>query len=541
MADSTEEKPVTSSPIIGEDGKPLSKSALKKLEKEKEKERKRLETEKRLAAEKAAREAASPDYSKDSYGKLPVNKSTTQGTRKGNKISEIPTYNDGFDFNGTCRIQTSRSVGGKKVFITLRQGFQTVQGVLTVDDTKVSKQMVKYASSINVESLVLIDAKVVKALQSVKSCTISEFELAIEKIFVISEAARLPFSLEDASRPETAFDEDPSLVRVNIDTRLNNRVVDLRTITNHAIFQLQSAICQLFRNFLIERDFMEIHTPKLLGSASESGSSVFEVKYFKERAFLAQSPQFYKQMLICGDFRKVFEIGPVFRAENSQTHRHMTEFTGLDLEMAFEENYHEVLYTIADMFTYIFKNLQTKYAKQIEVVRQQYPFPDFEFLEKPLVLQYKEGVRLLREAGVEMGDYEDLTTENERKLGQIVKDKYHTDFYVLDKFPLAVRPFYTMDDPTNPGYSNSYDFFMRGEEIMSGAQRVHDPEYLIERCKAHGLDVSTITGYVDAFKYGTYPHAGGGIGLERVLMLYLNLGNIRKASLFPRDPKRLEP
>jgi aspartyl-tRNA synthetase len=148
---------------------------------------------------------------------------------------------------------------------------------------------------------------------------------------------------------------------------------------------------------------------------------------------------------------------------------------------------------------------------------------------------------MLRDAGVETGDYEDLSTANERFLGKLVKEKYHTDFYILDKFPLAVRPFYTMPDPNNPGYSNSYDFFMRGEEILSGAQRIHDPEFLEERAKLHEIDVSTIQPYIDAFKIGAPPHAGGGVGLERVVMLYLALGNIRRASLFPRDPKRLEP
>jgi len=174
-------------------------------------------------------------------------------------------------------------------------------------------------------------------------------------------------------------------------------------------------------------------------------------------------------------------------------------------------------------------------------VRRQHPFDEFKFLPKTLRLQYSEGIEMLREAGIEIGDYDDFSTEQERRLGQLVKEKYHTDFYILDKFPLAVRPFYTMPDATNPKYSNSYDFFMRGEEILSGAQRIHDPDFLEERARAHGVDPATIQPYVDSFKCAAPPHAGGGIGLERVVMLYLDLGNIRKSSLFPRDPKRLEP
>jgi aspartyl-tRNA synthetase len=148
---------------------------------------------------------------------------------------------------------------------------------------------------------------------------------------------------------------------------------------------------------------------------------------------------------------------------------------------------------------------------------------------------------MLNEAGVAMGDEEDLSTPNEKFLGKLVRAKYDTDFFILDKYPLAVRPFYTMPDPNNPKYSNSYDMFIRGEEILSGAQRVHDPEMLTERSRHHGINLETIQSYIDAFQFGCYPHAGGGIGLERVVMLYLGLDNIRKTSMFPRDPKRLTP
>ena len=427
-------------------------------------------------------------------------------------------------------------------FFVFRQGVSTIQGIITVDEDKISKQMVKWCVGISPESIVMVQGKIVKPVEEVKSCTVTCAELAIEKIHVVSDVnVRLAFSLDDASRPESSYKEDESLARINLDTRLNNRVLDLRTTTNHAIFRMQSAVCLLFREFLTERDFMEIHTPKLIGAASEGGSNVFKVNYFKTNAFLAQSPQLYKQMCIAADFGKVFEIAPVFRAEDSNTHRHMTEFMGLDMEMAFNEHYHEVLEVLEDLIVYLLTNLKTRYSKEIEVIKKQYEFEDFEFLPKTLRLPFSEGVKMLKEAGVEVGEFDDLSTANEKFLGKLVKEKYHTDFYVLDKFPLAIRPFYTMPDPENPGYSNSYDFFLRGEEILSGAQRIHDAEFLMERAKAHEVDVSTIQPYIDAFKIGAPPHAGGGIGLERVVMLFLGLGNIRRSSLFPRDPKRLEP
>jgi len=238
---------------------------------------------------------------------------------------------------------------------------------------------------------------------------------------------------------------------------------------------------------------------------------------------------------------RVFEIGPIFRAENSNTHRHLTEFVGLDLEMAFNEHYHEVLELLGDLFVFIFEGLQKRFSRELTAVNQQYPFEPLKFCKPSLRLPFSEGVKMLHDAGVQMGALEDLSTENEKKLGKLVREKFNTDFYILDKFPKAVRPFYTMPDPNSKEYSNSYDFFLRGEEIMSGAQRVHDPEMLTKRALECGVGLDGIKDYVDSFKYGVLPHAGGGIGLERVAMLYLGLKNIRMTSMFPRDPRRLTP
>jgi nondiscriminating aspartyl-tRNA synthetase len=440
------------------------------------------------------------------------------------------------------RIQTTRPVGAKKGFFVIRQRFNTVQAILSVDADQISKQMLKWALSVPSESLVVITAKVTVPPDPIKSCTVQDAELVIATIHTETEATpRLPFSIEAATLSEAEIEAsqatDIPFAGVLLETRLDNRVVDLRTITNQAIFRIQAGVIRLFRNFLDSANFTEIHTPKIIGAASEGGANVFKVKYFDTSAYLAQSPQLYKQMCICADFERVYEIAPVFRAENSNTHRHMTEFMGLDLEMQIDEHYHETMDLFDDLFTCIFKGLSTEYAKELDVIRRQYPFEDFLFLPKALRLDFSEGIQMLRAAGVEIGDYDDMSTAQERLLGKLVREKYKTDFYMLDKFPLAIRPFYTMPDPSNPGYSNSYDFFIRGEEILSGAQRIHDPELLESRAKDHGIDVASIQPYIDAFKYGAPPHAGGGIGLERVVMLYLNLGNIRRSSLFPRDPK----
>lgn len=369
------------------------------------------------------------DFSQDRYGKLPMHQSQE---RKGIKENGITIHNRDErlifsvgikyesikDINGSrvgedvtirARVHTSRATGNKMCFFVFRQGVSTIQGIISADDKTISKPMIKFCIGIPAESIVLVEGKISKPVEEVKSCTISDAELSISKIYIQSEAeGRLVFSLEDASRPETDFEQDPALVRVNLDTRLNNRVLDLRTTTNNAIFRLQSAVCLLFREYLLKKEFMEIHTPKMIAAASEGGSNVFKISYFKRDAFLAQSPQLYKQMCIAADFDRVFEIGPVFRAEDSNTHRHMTEFVGLDMEMAIQEHYHEVVDVLDEMFVYIFTNLKKRYNNEIETVKRQYPFADFEFLPKTLRLKYADAIQLLREAGVEIGDYEDL-------------------------------------------------------------------------------------------------------------------------------------
>lgn len=432
------------------------------------------------------------------------------------------------------------------VFLNLRQQTSTVQALTTVTPEKISKQMVKWIANLADESIVLVEGVVHKSPEPIKSASVSDVEVHLSKVYLISGVdGRLPFSLEDAMRPEVdAQGGEVQYNKVHLETRLNGRVVDLRTRTNQAIFRLQAAIGDLFREYLHANRFIEIHSPKLQGGATESGASVFRVDYFKGNAYLAQSPQLPKQMAIAADFERVYEIGPVFRAEDSNTHRHMTEFVGLDLEMTIEEHYHEVVELLDALFLHIFRGLRDKHKKEIEIIRQQFPADEFKWREGPegtLKLTFKEAVDLLVESGEPREELDDIDTAREKLLGRIVKEKYDTDYFILDKFPMALRPFYTMPDPEDSTISNSYDFFMRGEEILSGAQRIHDPQMLCEKMRSKGVDPESMKDYVNAFRMGCPPHGGGGIGLERVLMLYSKLGNIRRASLFPRDPKRLEP
>lgn len=516
----------------------VSKKAAKKAAKAAEKQQKKADHKSTTGQPQVE---AEPDFSEGQYGAYKLMQSS--GEHRDRVYTDVDQLGDGQAGQAVwvrARLHTSRAKG-KQCFAVLRQGSGTVQLLVSVGDA-VSKQMVKFVGNITKESIIDVYATVVKTSAPVEACTISSVELVAREVWVVSSArAQLPLQIEDASRPEKNDDPEALRIRVNQDTRLDNRVLDLRTPANQAIFRLEAGVCRLFRDILTKKGFVEIHTPKIISAASEGGANVFTVSYFKAAAYLAQSPQLYKQMAIAADFDKVFTVGAVFRAEDSNTHRHLTEFVGLYLEMAFKHHYHEVMDTIAATFTDIFRGLRDEYASEIATVGQQYRVEPFKFLDPPLRLEFPQAIQMLKEAGVTLGEEDDLSTPDEKLLGRLVKAKYDTDFYMLDKYPLAVRPFYTMPDPNNPKVSNSYDMFMRGEEILSGAQRIHDPDYLTQRASHHAIDISKIAAYIESFRLGCPPHAGGGIGMERVVMLYLGLDNIRKTSMFPRDPKRITP
>ncbi len=567
------------------------------------------EAKAKKAAEKAARQAERANaqakkeesalgpsltlltYGEHSFGNLFI-KSETKSGRNWERVAALAPPLKGSEVWVRARVATSRKQGKALTFLQLRQQIHTVQAVVGGEAS-----VVAFAGALPKESVVDVCAEVTCPDVPISSCSQQLVELQVKKIFCVSRSVpELPLQLEDAARPEpTAAEEAAEAAaaaaggearpRVNQDVRLNNRVLDLRTPANQAIMRIQSGVCKLFRGFLLGQGFTEIHSPKLVGTASEGGADVFKVEYFDRFAYLAQSPQLYKQMALMGDLERVFEVGPVFRSENSFTHRHMTEFVGLDMEMTFSDHYHEVLSVLEGLFVAIFDGLNAKCKPELEAVRKQFPFDDLRYTNPSLRLTFAEATQLLREHGPAVGaellaelkaaqaaaeaagegerakelahnvteaekhlatvaGHEpdaDLSTKDEKLLGVVVGRVKGVDFYTIDKFPSALRPFYTMPDPVDPKWSNSYDIFIRGEEVTSGAQRIHDSEMLLRRGAELGVDLGPIKDYVDSFKYGAHPHAGGGIGLERVVMLFLSLDNIRKSSLFPRDPARLTP
>jgi len=540
-----------------------------KRKKEEEKKRREEETKAAAAAKHMGPSLTQNDFETHDFGNLFI-QSCKRTERTWTPVSKLSKDKTDQSVWVRARVHASRKQGNKLCFLTLRQDVATVQAVVC------GTEMAGFAGALPDESVVDILAKVSVPMDKdgkpieVQSDIITQkdVELSVEKIYCIGRSQTLPLVLADASRPETDYEKDPTLVRVGQDTRLDNRVIDLRTVANQAIFRIQSGVCTFFREFLLKQEFQEIHTPKLIGGASEGGADVFRVDYFEGNAYLAQSPQLYKQMALMTDMPRVFEIGPIFRSENSHTHRHMTEFTGLDMEMTFKDHYHEVLEILDGLFNHIFVSLNKYFRREIDAVRAQYPFEDLKWKHPCKRLTFAEAVNLLKEHGPAIlekrlkeaeTDYqrgiiekhlksvrahdieEDISTEDEKILGQIMLEKYQEELYIIDKFPKDTRPFYTMPDPVDPRWTNAYDVFLRGEEITSGAQRIHDPKLLVEKVEAKGVAPESIQPYIDAFKYGSYPHGGAGIGMERVVMLFLKLNNIRKSSMFPRDPKRLTP
>jgi nondiscriminating aspartyl-tRNA synthetase len=490
-----------------------------------------------------------------------------------------------------ARVHAIRNLSSNLAFILLRHQIMTVQGVIRSDNTNITRHMVRWAERIPIESIVFIKGIVHKPKEKLISTSYHEVEITVSEIFILSQPTiPLPFhhygapqkftndmdeeqsaAAKGSDTPHSARssissgestysaggDDDIAEVvkpsrqqttqaHVNLATRMANRVLDLRSPTSQSIFRIQAAVASAFRSYLNDQGFLEIHTPKLLGGASESGASVFNVNYFGRRACLAQSPQLFKQMCICADFGRVYEVGPVFRAENSNTHRHLTEYTGLDLEMELSgTDYHEAMNLIDSLLKSIFEKLLKDYRTELDVIKKVFPVDDFKWLPETLILEYTQGLQILIDSGYveENGQPpkvdEDLSTRGEIRLGALVKEKFNTDYYILDKFPAKVRPFYTMPDSKNEAASNSFDIFVRGQEIISGGQRIHLPEMLEGNLHKLHIETKGLEDYLESFRLAAPAHAGCGIGLERFVMLFLGLTDIRNASLFPRDPKSL--
>ena len=358
-------------------------------------------------------------------------------------------------------------------------------------------------------------------------------EILPEDVIVESIADALPIIRKDIP----ATKKKQAVEKSSIDQRIDYRWIDLRTDENQMMFKVQTTLVNAMRQYLISEDFLEIHSPKLIGTASESGSDVFEVKYFDGNAYLAQSPQFYKQMAMASGFEKIFEVGPVFRAEKSFTSKHATEFTGFDLEVSYIESYKDIMKIEENLLRAGIQAVKEKYGDEIKELFDM----DLEVPEAPFpVIKLKDlYAELEKDFGYTVPESEkgDLTTEAEKLSYEWVKKHYNHEFLFVTDFDSEKRAFYHMRD--EQGVPQGYDLIWRGVEITTGAQREHRYDVLEKQAKEKGLD-EDVKFYLEFFKYGCPPHGGFGIGIDRLTMLLLGL-HIKEVMFIFRGPERITP
>ena len=358
-------------------------------------------------------------------------------------------------------------------------------------------------------------------------------DIVPDKIIIESIADALPIARKDIP----ATKKKAAVERSSIDQRIDYRWIDLRTDENQLIFKAQTVMVNAMRKFLLDRKFIEIHTPKLIGAASESGANVFEVKYFDKNAYLAQSPQFYKQMAMASGFERIFEVGPVFRAEKSYTSKHTTEFTGFDLEFSYIDSYKDVMKMEEELLTDMLKTVKEQFGEQIkelfgkEVIVPETPFPVIKLADLYKALEEEFGYT------VDDSEKNDLTTDAEKLSYEWVKKHYNHEFLFVTDFDAEKRAFYHMRDEN--GVPMGYDLIWRGVEITTGAQREHRYDVLKKQAEEKGL-AEDVKFYLEFFKYGCPPHGGFGLGVDRLTMLLFGL-HIKEAMFLFRGPNRLTP
>ena len=336
------------------------------------------------------------------------------------------------------------------------------------------------------------------------------------------------------ANPETPIADDSG-----VDKRMDWRFLDLRQPKNNLIFRIQTTLEHAWRTYWVENDFIELHTPKLMASASESKAELFEVDYFETKAYLSQSPQFFKQMAQPAGFGKIFEVGPAFRADPSFTSRHATEFTSVDSEISWIDSHEDVMKLHEELLVAGFAAVKAKHGAEIEALfGVEVTVPTVPFPRIPLA----EAKKIVAERGYEVPRHDDdMDPEGERQIAAYVKDTFGHEFVFLTDYASSIRPFYHMRHADDASLTNSYDLIFNGVEISTGAQREHRIDVLVEQAKGKGLDPEELDFYLDFFRYGVPPHGGFGMGLSRVLMLMLHLANIRESTYLFRGPTRLLP
>ena len=352
-----------------------------------------------------------------------------------------------------------------------------------------------------------------------------EREIRIRGVEILSQPAEpMPLAI------------DKWKLNTSLEAKLNLRPIALRNIQERSKFKIQEALTRAFRDYLYENGFTEIHTPKIGARGAEGGANLFKFSYFHKPAVLAQSPQFYKQMMV-GVFDRVFETGPVFRAEKHNTKRHLNEYTSLDFEMGYIDSFEEIMAMETGFLQYAVELLKKDYAKELQILKVQLPKVD-----KIPAVRFDKAKELVAEKyNRKIRNPYDLEPEEEALIGRYFKEEYDADFVFVTHYPSKKRPFYAMDDPNDEKFTLSFDLLFHGLEVTTGGQRIHDYAQLKAKIAARGMEEEGMEQYLDTFKHGMPPHGGLGIGLERLTMQLLGEENVREACLFPRDLNRLEP
>jgi len=409
-----------------------------------------------------------------------------------------------------------RDLGGI-IFALIRDREGIAQATLFKKTTPA--ELIGVVKSLSRESVVTVTGEV-----KLEKKAPGGYEIIPEKINLLSKAAS-PLPMDTTGK-----------VDADLETRLDSRFIDLRRPKVQAIFRIRHHVLQSVRSFLANEGFIEVTTPKVVATATEGGTALFPITYFEREAFLNQSPQLFKQMLMSAGFDRVFEIGPIFRAEEHDTRKHLNEVTSIDIEASFTDH-NQAMQILERLVTHVYTEISTQAKNTLKELKTtpKIPEPPFERLK------YTEAIEIATTRGEELVWGEDLTTAAETIIAEVINETTNTDHYFIIDWPTETKPFYAMPQETKPEISKAFDLMHRNIELSSGAQRIHNTEQLTERIKEQGLEPEDFKSYLQPFKYGMPPHAGWGLGLERLLMTLLNIENIRNTVLFPRDRKRLSP
>jgi nondiscriminating aspartyl-tRNA synthetase len=415
-------------------------------------------------------------------------------------------------------VQDLRNLGGIS-FLQLRDRYGVIQ---ITNLKKKNKDLFDLAASIPRESVILVTGTVKESKEARAG-----FEILPDKIEILSKAETpLPLGVIDK-------------VGADMDTRLNNRFMDLRKEEVRAIFQVRAKTIEGIREFLLSEGFVEVSTPKIVAAGAEGGSTLFPIKYFDRAAYLAQSPQLYKQNLMATGLDRIFEIAPAYRAEASDTIRHIAEFISLDVELAFIQSSEDVM-AVAEGIVTSSLNYVREHAKgELEKLGAKVELP-----ETPLPrVKYKDAIEMVRAEGLRIEHGDDLGTEGEKALGEVMKREKNSELYFITEFPTSLKrgTFYAKRSDEDPETTGYFDLDYRGQEIVSGGQREHRYDVLIEQMRENNLNLESFDFYLKAFRFGMPPHGGFGFGVERYVQKMLDLPNIREAVLYPRDRSRLIP